>query len=800
LHISRRFILPFLALLALIPATLWADEGDADLSQIRPIDLVSPSESWSDFLSGRVWMIANGLDPVLSIGLGSVKDAPANSGILSPAAQAGGGAAALVPYRDPSTKFSRNVLVSEDVSPFPFQTEPSLAVDPKDPDHLLLGLIDYGFPNMITYSSIDGGASWDGPNGAKYPRQDLASAGDPIVAFDRNGGAYLAYISLDVEEFTIGPFLAQAIISGIAVARSSDGGFNWEESIDSTRSTVATQLLPSTDGRLRGEIKTGFLDKPWMAIGPHPTEPEKDVIYIAYTKFVDTANIFWIDELPVLSGVSLETVIELVKSEDGGITWTQPIEVSPRASYNILLNAEETGPAEQQELGPATGARQIVQGPDVDVADDGAVYVAWMDSTNDDSFEGRAEIRIARSDNAGATFQSPVVAAAFLEPSFRARNLPFRSWSSAFPKLGITPNGNVTVLWMGLPTDDPQDDGDVFSATSTDQGRTWSRRIKVNDDETSAFQFFPELTSDPDGNLHAMWGDFRDDRDHVSYHIYYSTSEDNGQTWSQNSRVTDFPSNPNRAFPGGRFIGDYFAITANEKDVYMVWSDSRLGEFGPANQKIAFARTRLMPQPSIFISPPSGPAGEDVIIQGFNFQAQQDIFVQVDGVILSTARTQADGGFSTQIFMPISGEGPHDVRVIESSGNVASTSFFMDFGFDNVQETTDKLDVLIETVADLDVGAGGESATTEQMAAEIQELVAAVNALNARPVLEPHNDGLSRIALGLGSGAALLALAAVAWAITVARRSPPPAPAPAAPPVIEPTIPERREGADSTDE
>ena len=33
------------------------------------------------------------------------------------------------------------------------------------------------------------------------------------------------------------------------------------------------------------------------------------------------------------------------------------------------------------------------------------------------------------------------------------------------------------------------------------------------------------------------------------------------------TRVTDYASNPNYAFPGGRFIGDYFSLTATDDDV-----------------------------------------------------------------------------------------------------------------------------------------------------------------------------------------------------------------------------------------
>ncbi len=713
-----------LALLLLLPllatTTIHAGEGEVTLRALSLDDLASPMEPFRNMLSGRNWLVTSGLDPVLGIGLGGTIGAPVASGPSAPPSQGGGGGAALVPYRDPSVKFSRNILIPTDFSQFPFQTEPSIAVDPKDPDHILVGLIDYNFPNMVTYSTIDGGETWEGPHQAKYPRTDLAAAGDPIVAFDSSGNAYYAFISLDVAEFTIGPLLGSAVVSSISVATSPDGGFSWADAVQSSRSTVNTRDLPSFDGRPRGEIEFGFLDKPWMTIGPHPNDPDKDVIYVVYTNFFQTAEIFWIDELPFLGAGQLETVIELVQSEDGGITWTDPVEVSPRAQYTILFDA----PTTQQETGQSTSSRKVVQGPDVAVAPDGTVYVAWMDTTTDDSFEGLAEVYVARSEDAGATFSGDQTAAArFPEPGFRARNSTFRSWASTFPKLAVTPNGDVHALWVGLPTDDPEDDGDVFYIRSTDEGRTWSRRIKVNDDEASAFQFFPDITSDPNGDLHAMWGDFRDDPFQVSYHIYYATSEDGGDTWNVNSRVTDFPSNPNLAFPGGRFIGDYFGITATEDDVYMVWADGRLGEFGPANQKIGFARQQGMPAPAIFITPPSGPGGKDIVIQGHNFQPNRTVFIEVAGVIVSTARTRDTGRFTTQIFMPISGEGAHIVRVIEESGNQASTSFFMDFGFDTIQGTTDDLTDLIQRMD------GGEPGPSGSVSQQLEEMRQAIQAL-----------------------------------------------------------------------
>ena len=197
--------------------------------------------------------------------------------------------------------------------------------------------------------------------------------------------------------------------------------------------------------------------------------------------------------------------------------------------------------------------------------------------------------------------------------------------------------------------------------------------------------------------IHVMWGDMRDDPVEARYHIYYTSSEDGGETWIENARVTDFPSNPNYAFPGGAFIGDYFTIKATETDVYMAWPDARLGEYGPLNQKIGFARKELMPLPSIFLSPPSGAGGKDIAIQGSNFQPDQDVYLEISGAVISTVRTDAAGRFAARIFIPISGEGAHDFRAIDASGNIATGSFYMDFGFDTIQEAVEGITTRLDS-------------------------------------------------------------------------------------------------------
>jgi len=676
-------------------------------------ELLLPSQP--ELLSGQAWLMVTGQDPGLRLnyrfgdGIGEPPEVKMQA--VGPAG------AALIPYRSPAAKFSRTILLSRDTGRLPYQCGPHLAVHPKDPDHIVTVLMDYNFPGVVSYMSIDGGATWDGPHQPKIPRGEFTGVGDPAVAFDRNGNSYACQMSVRIDDFRLGNLVGSALVASIPVSYSTDGGTSWEETVLASRGGAeARAFLSAAEERLRGEVWVSFLDKPWISIGPNPEEPGKDIIYVTYTNFIDRWRLLWMDELPVLDIVEEQSVIEVVRSEDGGLTWSRPTQVSPR----VYIRGEEGF------------VRRVVQGSQPIVASDGTLYVAWFDSTTDGVWRGVAEIWVASSKDKGRTFSQPRLADKFLEVGFRPRSASFRLWGTGFPQMAIGPEGEVYVVYSAYPSDNPEDGGDIFLVRSLDGGRTWERRVRVNDDETGRRQFFPAIAVDPEGTLRMIWGDTRDDPGELYYHIYYSYSKDGGQTWELNSRVSDFPSNPNFAFPRGRYIGDYFAIKATSEDVYITWADSRLGEVGGTNQKIGFARKRLMPVPSIFISPPSGPAGRDIIIQGHHFQPESEVFVEVGGVITATGRTAEDGTLSIPIFAPVSGEGARPVVVKDISGNVATASFFTEFGFDSFQKSISDLEGRLA-----EVGEQGVPATTEapgeafawQLGALVGALAGALGAL-----------------------------------------------------------------------
>ena len=724
---ERRLSLAIVALLVLLLGAplLQARAQGEQASPVR--DFVGGfqyHQAFQNAFSGSVWLQAQGFDP----------SNPATWQQLAGAGGAGNAPAAAnqqVPFRNPAPAFSRNLIVSRHLGPNTIQTEPHIAVNPFDPEHLVMGAIDYNFAGGIAlYTSFDGGETWDGPNRLRFFREDFGFGGDPVLTFDQTGAVYISAISIGFEEFRLGSVLSFASTSSMLVARSNDGGLTWNEPVAAARGLISTVSNVDSDGKERGTLTLPFLDKQWIDAGPDPDDPSKDILYLSYTEFKDTYSLIYADEIPYLSSPVSESTIRVVSSRDSGVTWSEPTDVSPTvlsseganapngegeraigplfggSAVDSVVQANEQGELQQpgqitQETGGTTEANRTVQGSQPKVMADGTVVIAYLDTTNDGIQEGLFTIQVVRSFDGGKTYTEADSAGVFREPHFRPRTANFRYWGAAFAQVAVGPGEEIYILTTGLPPDKATDDGDIYLMRSFDGGESWLEPKRLNTDQTDALQFFPSIDVSPNGVVHAIWGDMRDDPDGVRYHIYYSRSEDKGETWgftipeqnftAPDTRVTDFASNHLRGFPGGQFIGDYFSLAATDVDVYAVWADTRQGEFGAATQAIGFARQTAIEPASLFLNPPSGSAGRIVDIQGFGFQPESNVLLLVSGVITANPRTDEDGQFQTSIYMPLTGEGPTSISAFDETGNSATASFFTEFGFDTLQEALEEI-------------------------------------------------------------------------------------------------------------
>jgi hypothetical protein len=77
--------------------------------------------------------------------------------------------------------------------------------------------------------------------------------------------------------------------------------------------------------------------------------------------------------------------------------------------------------------------------------------------------------------------------------------------------------------------------GDLLVWRSTDNGRTWSKPVTVNDKATSAREGLHSMVADPAGGLAAVW---LDDRLTDGKRLWGAFSSDGGATWSKNVQLS----------------------------------------------------------------------------------------------------------------------------------------------------------------------------------------------------------------------------------------------------------------------
>jgi hypothetical protein len=138
-------------------------------------------------------------------------------------------------------------------------------------------------------------------------------------------------------------------------------------------------------------------------------------------------------------------------------------------------------------------------------------------------------------------------------------------------------NGNLYLL-CSVDRNSTNDPCDVMFSRSTDGGITWDWPVRINDDPgNSAYQWFGTMSVAPDGRIDAIWLDTRDHPGTVISSLYYSCSLDQGLTWSQNVRLSDF-FDPHVGWPNQDKMGDYFDMYSDESGAHLAWAATFNGE------------------------------------------------------------------------------------------------------------------------------------------------------------------------------------------------------------------------------
>jgi hypothetical protein len=154
----------------------------------------------------------------------------------------------------------------------------------------------------------------------------------------------------------------------------------------------------------------------------------------------------------------------------------------------------------------------------------------------------------------------------------------------AWDRTGGPHNGRVYLIYTFRFTN--QDNNtDIYSRYSDDEGVTWSAPVRVNDDTTQNSQFLPKISLDPTtGNLAVVWYDSRNDlgtggpgdtngvpNDDAQFWGAFST--DGGQSFTKNFQISAGTSNSRDAMNGIDY-GDYTGLSFYGGIAHPVWADN----------------------------------------------------------------------------------------------------------------------------------------------------------------------------------------------------------------------------------
>lgn len=278
------------------------------------------------------------------------------------------------------------------------------------------------------------------------------------------------------------------------------------------------------NGSFMGLNGTKAQDKQWVDV-----DRKRNIMYATWTQF----------DVYGSSNTSDSSHILFSRSLDGGATWTAAKRLDIKGGDCIDSDNTVEGAV------PAVGPR-------------GELYVVWA---------VRENLFFTSSKNGGNTFTRPKRIAS--QPGGWDYSIPGIQRCNGLPVTVCDrsngPNkGTIYVNW----TDQRNGAGntDVWLIKSTNNGKTWSQPIRVNDDNSNRHQFLTWMSVDNvTGYLYFVFYDRRNTSGNAT-DVYMAQSKDGGQTFT-NFKISQSSFTPN-AFS---FFGDYTNLYAYNNVVRPIW-------------------------------------------------------------------------------------------------------------------------------------------------------------------------------------------------------------------------------------
>ncbi len=436
------------------------------------------------------------------------------------------------------------------------QNEPTIAVDPTNPNRLIAGSNDEQnqppcgpgpvrgpdaapsdcgfFPGVGTsgiYLSSDGGQSWTN-NGllddqASWALAGVISDGDPVIAFgpkpDGHGG-YSYATGARAYYASLATIPALKGFEQIIVSYSDDDGVTWSAPVVATTRTNSAQ----------------FNDKNWITVDHTSTSPYFGRVYVSWTAFRSATA----------RGYGNEPVM-VATSTNGGVSFGAPKQLSP-AGNNGTGNGR--------------------QGTSSTVGPDGTAYVAFE--------QGSSQV-VTVSRDGGESWTRPTTVGPVADIQDPIPGANFRT--DSFPVIAADPRPDSTTVYAAWTTL-TSGGGRTVVTKSADRGQTWGSLTTVSS-SAQGYAFFPGLDVSATGRVDLAWQGLKAvdpstfGTGNATIDSYYSSLPVGG-AWTAIQKVSTVSSDPAVSAQNNlqrQFWGDYNTLVSGASSAWFIYTDSRTG-------------------------------------------------------------------------------------------------------------------------------------------------------------------------------------------------------------------------------
>jgi len=439
--------------------------------------------------------------------------------------------------------FDKDVSCDDPIAP---DNENAIAVHPTNANLILGGSNDYqlqfvGNTSIVQvpsgfFLSQDGGGTWiDG----ELPLKGSLGGGDPVPAW--NARYHLAvFTSLS---FVCGQFAPLCSRGNIHFA-----SFNYSKLTGSTSDQITWSDQTIANGNSSdAAAQQIFLDKEWIAVDNNPSSPHYGNMYVTFSAFRTEKGAY--DESPIM----------FVKSENGGRSWTLPVEITGRNPAYCTFQDDENDAA--NTTGPKSG-QATAEGPDDPnacdqdqfsvpvVAPNGDLYVHFQNEQNSAAYEPPqrydSQIMIVKSSDGGDTFFGEAPTATNQAACVRQQAAARGSSVAGFPNPCIVPIHvvNLEDSYDNFSQNDAGTETAIPDYPQNVSGRNTltGHQFRVNSAGNIAVGPSPAGSTSP----YRLWVTFADNLAGVrpgpgsppgfvpvtNTEIYFAYSDDAGMTWA----------------------------------------------------------------------------------------------------------------------------------------------------------------------------------------------------------------------------------------------------------------------------